>query len=284
MRTEAEVLEQLIAFAQAHPQIRAVWLNGSRVNPNLSKDIFCDYDAVYLVEEPRHFLDDQSWIAYFGETIIIQQNDWSEDGLSGHIFLMLFSDGVRIDLSFDPLEMVQRGFNDSLTVALLDKDGRLPPLPPPSEASYYPARPTPRQFAETVNEFWWCSTNVAKGLWRGELCYVRHMYDVIVKEMLVTVLGWHIQVRHGWRVNTGSYGKWYQKYLPPEIWRSFEQTYAGADFEATWQALFEAGRLMSRLGPEVAAALGYPYPQADEQRVTAYLHQVHQMTRGGSYE
>ena len=62
MRSEKEVLDEVLNFAQKNEMVRAVLLNGSRVNPNVSKDIFCDYDVAFFVTNPDHFLIEQSWI------------------------------------------------------------------------------------------------------------------------------------------------------------------------------------------------------------------------------
>ncbi len=77
MRTEPQVIDQLLSFARNNPLIRAVVMNGSRVNPNAPQDLFCDYDVVYYVTDPPHFLEDQGWIHYFGDLIILQQNDFA---------------------------------------------------------------------------------------------------------------------------------------------------------------------------------------------------------------
>ena len=47
MRTEKEMFDLIISTAQSDDRIRAVYLNGSRTNPNVPKDIFQDYDVVY---------------------------------------------------------------------------------------------------------------------------------------------------------------------------------------------------------------------------------------------
>jgi len=57
MRIESEVIDQLLQFAHADEKVRAVILNGSRVNPNVTKDIFCDYDLLFVVTEPRNYVD-----------------------------------------------------------------------------------------------------------------------------------------------------------------------------------------------------------------------------------
>ena len=55
MRTEKEMFDLLISIAQSDERIRAVYLNGSRTNPNVPKDIFQDYDVVYVVTETKPF-------------------------------------------------------------------------------------------------------------------------------------------------------------------------------------------------------------------------------------
>jgi aminoglycoside 6-adenylyltransferase len=276
MRSEHEVFQQLLNYAQDNEMVRAVWLNGSRANPNAPKDIFCDYDVVYAVTEPKLFLNDRSWIRNFGELIILQQNDVSEQGTETYIFLMLFSDGVRIDLCFFPVQHLENALNDSLTVVLLDKDQRIGQLPPPSELDYFIQKPTRREFDEVTNEFWWCSTNVAKGIWRKELCYANYMNE-IVRDCLLKMVTWYIGVKNKWAVNTGAYGKWYQKYLPADLWESLVKTYANENYEKMWEALSEAGKLTRRIGIEIGAALGYEYPLEDDRRVTDYLKRVHSL-------
>lgn len=279
MRTDSQVLEQLLAFARQDEHVRAVVMNGSRVNPNAPKDLFNDYDVVFYVTDPRRYLEDQRWIASFGDLIILQQNDFVEHGLEGFIFLMLFSDGVRIDLAFDPLAYLDHPLEDSLTRVLLDKDGRIPPLPPASDSGYYTQRPSRKAFDEALNEVLWCSSNIAKGIWRDELAYTKFMFDNVVRPPILSLLEWYAAMRHDWAITTGAYGKWLGKFLPPEVWESYTRTYAGADYEEIWAALFEACRLVRLVGGELADHLGYTYPMEDDRRVVAYLERVKTLPR-----
>ena len=48
MRTEQEMFELILNTAKADERIRAVYMNGSRTNVNVPKDIFQDYDIVYV--------------------------------------------------------------------------------------------------------------------------------------------------------------------------------------------------------------------------------------------
>ena len=51
MRSECEMLDLIINTARRDERVRAVIMNGSKVNPNAPKDFFQDYDVVYVVTE-----------------------------------------------------------------------------------------------------------------------------------------------------------------------------------------------------------------------------------------
>ena len=65
MRTEKEMLDLIINTAKEDERIRAVIMNGSRVNPNVKKDCFQDYDIIYVVEDIRSFTSNHNWIRLY---------------------------------------------------------------------------------------------------------------------------------------------------------------------------------------------------------------------------
>jgi aminoglycoside 6-adenylyltransferase len=274
LRNAQQVIGQLLDFARSHDDIRAVVMNGSRTNPNAPQDFFCDYDVVYFVEDPQRYLGDQSWLASFGDLVILQQNDIDAYNEHGYIFLMLFTDGVRIDLFFNELINLRYVGDDTLTMVLMDKDGRIPTLPPSSDAGYHTQKPLPKEFAETLNEIFWCSNNMAKGIWRDELPYVKHMFDAIIRPCLLELLAWYAADLHGWAISTGKFGKWLKKFLPAGVWDAYVRTYVGASYAEMWDALFETLRLTREVGAPLAASLGYEYPAEDDRRTVAYLQHV----------
>ena len=75
MRTEKEMYDLIIGTAQADERIRAVYMNGSRTNPNVPRDIFQDYDVVYVVTDNKPFYEDKNWIDVFGERLYMQCPD-----------------------------------------------------------------------------------------------------------------------------------------------------------------------------------------------------------------
>lgn len=59
MRNYEEMMNTILTTANQHDSIRAVFMNGSRANPNVTPDIFQDYDIVYVVEETTPFIHDE---------------------------------------------------------------------------------------------------------------------------------------------------------------------------------------------------------------------------------
>ena len=168
MRSEQEMLAQIVQVARQDERIRAAYMGGSRTNPNAAKDPFQDYDVVYVVGETASFRSDPHWIDRFGERLYMQFPEDSPyceaDREHCYGWLMQFADGVRLDLHVQTPELSRKEvLEDRLCRVLLDKDGVLPDVPPESDRDHWVRRPTQEQFSCTCNEFWWCLNNVGKG-------------------------------------------------------------------------------------------------------------------------
>jgi len=274
MRSETQVLKQILDFARNDDNMRAVVMNGSRVNPNIQQDIFCDYDIIFFVQKLDPYISDKSWIRTFGELIILQFNRHEEQPEKQYVYLMQFADGVRIDLSFADLDMIQPALEDSLTVVLLNKDDCIPPLPPADESSYITQKPTQDEYDLIVNEFWWVSTYVAKALWRNELVTAKYLFEVIVRDCLNKMVTWYIAMQHGWKINAGKMGKKFGRLLPEDLWQELLTTYPGINEEDIWNSLAKMGKLMPKISIPVAEDLGYAYHHEEDVNVSTYLQQV----------
>jgi len=283
MRTESEILELVLNFARSRDDVRVVVINGSRVNPNARKDPFQDYDIACYVLDVAPYRGDRHIPPIFGEILILQtpedMGDPPPEEIGFYSFLMQFTDGSRIDLSFHPLEKVSKIPEDSLSLVLLDKDGRVPALPPPSDRSYLPQKPDAKTFADCCNEFWWLNPYAAKGLWRGELTYARYMLDTLMRGELLKMLNWYFGVKTNFENSPGKLGKHLKSGLEPELWALLEKTYADAIEEHTWDALYTMGSLFRQAALVVAASLGFHYPERDDARVSAFIRQIQALPR-----
>ena len=79
MRSETTMYQLFLDIANADSRIRAVYLNGSRTNKNVPKDIFQDYDIVFVVTQTADFIREKHWIRKFGTVLYMQRPDEHPD-------------------------------------------------------------------------------------------------------------------------------------------------------------------------------------------------------------
>ena len=283
MRSEQEIFQRILEFIGPDDNIRAAVLNGSRANPNIKRDPFQDFDVACLVRDVHPYLRNWDIVRFFGEPMIVQlpedMSDPPADGGGHYSYLMQFMDGNRIDLSFFPPEQWDRPTKDSLTVVLLDKDGRLKNIPPASEKDYLPKPPTEKAFQDCCNEFWWVSPYVAKGLWRGELIYAKSVLDEIVRPQLMKMLVWYFGLQTDFNKSPGKLGKNFKDVFDAAIQAEIKITYADAESENIWKSLFAMDSLFRKLAHNVADRFRFNYPQGDDDRVSAHLRHVQTLPR-----
>ena len=281
MRTQDEVMDLILRVANGDDRIRAVLLGGSRVNRNVPEDILQDFDITYVVSEMESLLQDHNWIDVFGERLILQMPEEMTIGEKDkHCFhyLMLFKDGVRIDLTLLPLSALETGYKPgSLTVLLLDKDNLFEKLPTPTDADYRIKRPTEQEFKDCCNEFWWVSTYVAKGLWRHELIYAKATLENVVRLMFLKMIEWYIGAQTEFKVSLGKSGRNVKQHVSPELYQKILSTYQDSDINNTWLSLFTMTSTFSELANEVACGLGFRYNMVEEENVTGYLKSIYKM-------
>ncbi|MCI6190636.1 MAG: aminoglycoside 6-adenylyltransferase, partial [Clostridium sp.] len=196
MRTEKEMFDLILGVAEKDERILGVYMNGSRANPKAPKDIFQDFDIVYVVKETKSFIRDKEWVDIFGERLIMQLPD-ELDKIAGikinfkndYGYLMQFIDGNRIDLHIQTKEFALKELKrDKLSIILLDKDNIFPKLPEPTDEEHWIKKPTEKLFYRACNEFWWVSIYVAKGLWRDEIPYAMDNLNFNARPQLIQML------------------------------------------------------------------------------------------------
>jgi len=287
MRTEQQIMDLVLTVAEQDKRIRAVGMNGSRTNPNVPKDIFQDFDIVYLVTEMYSFLNDLNWVDIFGERIIMQTPEnmsmFPPELGDRFSYLMLFTDGNRIDLTLIPIEEKDEyGKKDKLTIILMDKDNILLEVPPPTDEDYWVKQPSVEFFADCCNEFWWVSTYVAKGLWRKEILYAAEHLNNVVRPMLFKMLEWKVGIETDYSVSIGRSGKYLEKYLPEEEWQEVLSTFPNGSYESIWKALFGMCDLFHSTAIFVADNLDFNYSYEEDKKVNAYLKRVERLSPDGS--
>jgi aminoglycoside 6-adenylyltransferase len=282
MRSEKEMLDLILGLANKDERIRAVYMNGSRTNPNVPKDIFQDFDIVYVVTETASFIEDENWINNFGDRIMLQEPDKLDQACgmdmdinSSYGYLMLFTDGNRLDLRIGTIESMIDGFvRDKLSILLLDKDNILPDISAPTDVEYRVKKPTEPIYISCTNNFWWCLQNVAKGIWRDELPYAKLMFQYTIRDSLDKMVSWWIGTKYDFQVSTGKMGKYFKNYLPQSYWEMYKGTYSDSDYNNFWNSIFVTCELFRILSKDVAESLDFTYPYEDDENMTMYLMHV----------
>lgn len=289
MRTEAEILNTVTTWARNNPAIRVMLLTSSRVNG--ANDLLSDYDIEFVVTDLPQFLKEDSWLNTFGSIIsVIVENEDAFDGENA-MRMVLYEDYTQIDFKLYAIDKFKEQVNkpnlqedwDVGYRVLLDKDGFTKEMKPPTLQSVTINKPTEEEFHFFINDIWFCMRYVAKCLWRDELFYAKHVSDKIMRfEDLQKIIEWYIGMQHNWQINVNKYGRKFKEHVPPDLWKRIEATFAGADTEENWKALFAYGDLTRELGTAIADKLDYTYPHELDEKITAYLWKIKHLDKNAT--
>jgi aminoglycoside 6-adenylyltransferase len=280
---ESEVLARLVAWGAKDEVIRALVLTSSRARQDDTVDPLSDYDVIVAVRDVAPFADRYGWETVVGSPLARWGDESTLLGERTVFRGVVYDDGVKVDYTFWPEALLARvagapALPDCLDVGyrvLLDKDERTSGWAAPTYRAHIPSPPASEEYNAQVEELWWSATYVAKGLWRGEIAFAKFVLDYDMKlGPLRRFLEWRIELEHGWSVRPGVYGRGLERLLPAELAAELLATYAGADVEDNWEALFRTTALFRRVAREVGDALGYEYPQAVDDGVTEHLEAV----------
>ena len=264
MRAETEMLDLILQTAKTL-QVKAVAMSGSRTNQNAPKDEFQDYDVVYVVDDFDNLMSDLSWLDYFGKRIIEQEV------ALGHrrLYLMLFEDGNRIDLTLCPKEHIQEWVDSEAGFTVLeDSEHLFEPYSPNLERFWiHPARET--DFKNSCNEFWWVSAYVVKGICRKQVIYATdHLYGICQQELL-KILAWQVASDRG-KVDIGKNYKYLFQYLPAEKEKEFSALIDFSSIEKLTQSLFATMQLFHQEAQSFAQKLGFDYDKEVAEKMMGY--------------
>ena len=276
MRDEATMYKLFMDIARQDERILAVYMNGSRTNVNAPKDIFQDYDIVFVVKETRSFIEDKDWILRFGKILYMQypdeHPDYPNDKKNHYGWLMQFEDGNRIDLTVQSVQYAKEHIGDDrLCRILLDKEGILPEIPEATDADYHVKKPSEVQFKACCNEFWWCTNNLAKGLCREEMPYVQDMANFVVRKQLEKMLSWKVGIQTNFTVSVGKSAKYLYKWLSKDEYQAYLDTYFDGNIEHAWTAILSMCDFFDSMARQVSKGLGYFYDADEGTAARSYL-------------
>ncbi|WP_269795441.1 aminoglycoside 6-adenylyltransferase [Streptococcus sp. SM3] len=264
MRTETEMLDVILKTAETL-QVATVAMSGSRTDTKASKDEFQDYDVVYVVENLDELITDLSWLDQFGKRIIEQ-----EVGLGQRrLYLMLFEDGNRIDLTLCPKDYIQEWVDSEAGFTVLEDPEHLFEPYSPNIERYWTNSATEKDFEKVCNEFWWVSAYVVKGICRKQVIYATdHLYGICQQELL-KVLAWQVASDRG-RVDVGKNYKYLFNYLPAEKEMEFSNLLDFSSIDKITQSLFATMQLLHREAQSLAQKMGFDYDMKVAEKMIEY--------------
>ena len=267
MRTEAEILNLILQTAKTL-QVKAVTMSGSRTNPKVPKDEFQDYDVVYIVDDLDNLTSDLSWLTYFGKRIIEQEVVLG----NRRLYLMLFEDGNRIDLTLCPKEHIHEWVDSEAGFTVLEDSENLFEAYFPNLERYWIHPATETDFEKACNEFWWVSAYVVKGICRHQLIYATdHLYGICQQELL-KVLAWQVASDRG-AVDIGKNYKNLFNYLPTEKEKEFSDLLDFSSKEKITQSLYATMQLFHQEAQYLAQKMGYDYDREVAEKMIQYAEE-----------
>ena len=267
MRTEAEMLDVILKTAETL-QVEAVAMSGSRTNQKTSKDEFQDYDVVYVVDDFDNLMSDLSWLDYFGKRIIEQEVVLDHRRL----YLMLFEDGNRIDLTLCPKEHIKEWVDSEAGFTVLEDPEHL--FEPYSQnlERYWTSPATETNFVKSCNEFWWVSAYVVKGICRKQVIYATdHLYGICQQEFL-KILAWQVASNRG-VVDIGKNYKYLFNYLPTEKEKEFSNLLDFSSIEKLSQSLLATMQLFHQEAQSLAHKMGFDYKKDVAEKMIEYAEE-----------
>lgn len=267
MRAETEMLDLILQIAKTL-QVKAVAMSGSRTNPKALKDELQDYDVVYVVDDLDNLTSDLSWLDQFGKRIIDQEVALDHRRL----FLMLFEDGNRIDLTLCPKENIKEWVDSESKFIVLEDEKSLFESYSPSPKRFWTSPATEMDFKNSCNEFWWVSAYVVKGICRKQVIYAAdHLYGICQQELL-KLLAWQVAADKG-TVDVGKNYKYLFNYLPAEKEKKFLNLLDFSSLDKITHSLFATMQLFHQEAQSLAQKLGFAYDKEVAEKMIEYAEE-----------
>ena len=267
MRTEPEMLDLILQTAKTL-KVEAVALSGSRTNQKVQTDEFQDYDVVYVVDDLDNLTSDLAWLDQFGARIIEQHNILG----NRRLYLMLFEDGNRIDLTLCPKEYIKEWVESEADFTVLEDPKGLFSLYSPNPQRYWTNPASQTDFEKACNEFWWVSAYVVKGICRKQVIYATdHLYEICQQELL-KVLAWQVASDNG-TVDIGKNYKYLFQYLPAEKEKEFSALLDFSSVEKITQSLLSTMNLFHREAQILAQKMGFGYDMEVAEKMIEYAEE-----------
>lgn len=271
-----EILNRIVLWAEAQPDVRLVLLIGSRARVDQPADAWSDVDMIVTTHNPQLYFQSTDWLNVIGD-VWLTHVEKTLGGVSerrvlfagGHDFDFVFiADGQlnRLIQSPETAAVIKRGQR-----VLVDKDRVMTriTLPLSGRPPYEP--PTQAEFTNLVNDFWYHAVWTAKKLRRGELWTALQCCDGYMKQRLVRMLEWHTHAISSGNHDTWFNGRFVEQWADPKLLPQMREAFAHYTEQDTARALQATMDLFRLVATETAVQLSYEYPEKSDAAVAAWV-------------
>lgn len=269
------VLQVFFEYADKDDNIRGILLEGSRAFGSV--DQYSDYDIVLVTKSSEPYFNSAFLpflIEHFGEIAVMQTPD-NGDPHDVYTHLIQFASGVRIDLTFNSLDFLNRTPLESATIVLMDKDAFFTEIISPSDSDFWVKKPSEETFCQHCNEFWWCSPYVAKAICRGQTLHALELLSECIRTEYVFMLSCLIGIRYNWNsLNLGKHNTNMEKIFLPEDMLYLDalmESYVNADNTQIRYALNNLMEKFHAIALFVSGALNYGYDNAEAEKTIKFV-------------
>ena len=267
MRTETEMMNLILQIAESL-KVDAVALSGSRTDDQAPKDEFQDYDVVYVVDDLDTLTSNLAWLDSFGTRIIEQHNVLG----NRRLYLMLFEDGNRIDLTICPKEHINEWVDSEAGFTVLVDEKGLFESYSPSSQRFWTSPASETDFEKSCNEFLWVSAYVVKGIYRKQIIYATdHLYGICQQELL-KILAWQVARNRG-LVDIGKNYKYLFNYLPSEKEKEFSALLDFSSLYKITQSLLATMEFFHQEAQYLAQKMGFKYEKEVAEKMMRYAEE-----------
>lgn len=274
MDRSKRLLESCIKWFTEEDNIRCVVLIGSRAQSG-ETDRMAGIDLDVFAKDPDALIANCGWLEVLDKPLLTHIDD--EEDLV--IWRGIFEDGLLLALFIQPLATLAAIQEDLPPYylpqykVLVDKDGQTAHFPKPAQDIGAPAQPTPDAFQACLTRFWLKVYFTMKCIWREDLWRAKH-YDWQAKQELLQMLGWYAAVCEGQKGFTTIEGDQIITWVNANTYTALRNTFGRFDRADSWRALKETIRLFTQLAKEIAAELGFEYPQEQETKFDSLMNRL----------
>jgi aminoglycoside 6-adenylyltransferase len=290
----ADWILRLQRWIEQDQNIRLALLVGSQARNLKPADAFSDIDLALFARQPDLLLRESGWVGQFGG---VWTRHREPNGLgTGDEIRVLFEDGQDVDFSVFPfagtgslllyhlitrfvkhpeglflrdpeaVAVLARGFR-----VLTNKDRILLPSAVQLEA---PKLPTPEEFANAANDYWFHLIWTAKKLRRGEYLTALESANGHLRALLVRTIRWHAIAKGGGAADVWHNARFFESWADPRALREFAGTVAEYDPASIARALRAGRDLFAWLSRELTDSTRMAAPVRDAAGLAQYLERL----------